>query len=101
MEKEGVFEKIFDRVMAFTGYKDIDFEMYPDFSKKFLITGRNEAEIRSFFTVDMIRFFESQQIYHIESNGEAIVLFDKIKLARTDETIALINYGKALAKLLA
>ena len=35
MEKEGVFEKIFDRVMAFTGYKDIDFEMYPDFSKNF------------------------------------------------------------------
>ena len=101
MEKEGVFEKLFDRVMAFTGYKDIDFEMYPDFSKKFLITGRNEAEIRSFFTADMIRFFESQQIYHVESNGEAIVLFDKIKLARTDETIALINYGKALAKLLA
>jgi hypothetical protein len=100
MEKEGLFEKIFDRVMALTGYKDIDFEMYPNFSKRFLITGKNESEIQAFFTDDLIRFFESHQIYHIESNGEAIILFDKIKLARTDETIALVDYTKELAKLL-
>lgn len=100
MEKEGVLEKIFDRVMTYTGYKDIDFEMYPDFSKKFLIMGNKEAEIRSFFTDDIIRFFEDHQIYHIESNGEALFIFDKIKLARTDETIAFIDYAKELASLL-
>lgn len=100
MEKEGVLEKLFDRVMAYTGYKDIDFEMYPDFSKKFLITGNEESEIRSFFTDKMIDFFENHQIYHLESNGEALIIFDKIKLARTDETIAFIDYGKDLATLL-
>ena len=100
MEKEGLFEKIFDRVMAFTGHKDIDFEMYPDFSNKFLIMGNKEAEIRSFFTDEIIRFFENHQIYHLESNGEALVIFDKIKLARTDETMAFIEYGNELAKLL-
>ena len=92
MEKEGLFEKIFDRVMALTGYKDIDFEMYPDFSRKFLITGKNESEIRSFFSKELVGFFEKNQIYHVESNGEAIIIFDKIKLARTDETISLIDY---------
>ena len=100
MEKEGVFEKLFDRVMAYAGYKDIDFEMYPGFSKKFLIMGNQEAEIRSFFTDEIIRFFENHQIYHLESNSESLVIFDKIKLARTDETIELIEYGKELAKLL-
>ena len=100
MEKEAVLEKLFDRVMAFTGYKDIDFEMYPDFSNKFLLMGNNESEIRSFFTDEIVRFFENNQIYHLESNGESIVIFDKIKLARTDETIAFINYGKELASLL-
>ena len=100
MEKEGMFEKIFDRVMAFTGYKDIDFKMYPDFSNKFLLMGNDEAEIREFFTDDIIRFFENHQIYHVESNGEALIIFDKIKLARTDETIEFIEYGKELAALL-
>ena len=101
MEKEGLFEKIFDRVMALTGFKDIDFDMYPNFSKRFLITGKEETEIRAFFTDELIRFFENHQIYHIESNGDSLILFDKIKLARTDETIALIDYTKDLAKLLA
>jgi MFS superfamily sulfate permease-like transporter len=100
MEKEGVLDKLFDRVIAFTGYKDIDFEMYPGFSKKFLLTGTNESEIREFFTDDIIRFFENHQIYHVESNGEALIIFDKIKLARTDETIAFINYAQELSELL-
>lgn len=100
IEKEGVFERIFDRVMAFTGYKDIDFKMYPDFSKKFLLMGNSEAEIRSFFTDEIIRFFENHHIFHLESNGEALLIFNKIKLARTDETLVFIDYGKKLATLL-
>jgi MFS superfamily sulfate permease-like transporter len=100
LEKEGVLDKLFDRVIAFTGYKDIDFEMYPGFSKKFLLTGTNESEIRDFFTDDIIRFFENHQIYHLESNGEALIIFDKIKLARTDETIAFIDYAQELSELL-
>ena len=100
MEKEGVFEKIFDRVMAYAGYEDIDFKMYPNFSEKFLITGSKESKIQAFFTSDIISFFENHQIYHLESNGEALIIFDKIKLARTDETMAFIDYGNELAKLL-
>lgn len=100
MEKERIFEKIFDRVLAFSGYKDIDFEMYTDFSDKFLLMGSDEAAIRDFFDEELIRFFENRQIYHIESNGEALLIFNKVKLARTDETIAFIEYGEALAGLL-
>jgi hypothetical protein len=100
MEKEGVLGNIFDKVVAFTGYKDINFEMYPEFSKKFLLMGNNESEIRSFFTDEVINFLENHQIYHIESNGEALFIFNKIKLARTDETIEFIAYAKELASLL-
>lgn len=100
LEKEGLVEKIFDRVMAFSGYKDIEFKMFTDFSKKFLLLGKNEKRIRSFFTDELIRFMENNHIYHLESNGEALLIFDKVKLARTDETIALINYGEELANVL-
>jgi MFS superfamily sulfate permease-like transporter len=100
IEKEGVVDKIFDRVLAFSGYKDIDFKMYPDFSRKFLVLGSNEKRIRSFFTDKFLRFMEGHHIYHLESNGEALLIFDKVKLARTDETLALIEYGEQLAGLL-
>lgn len=99
MEKEGVLGIIFDKVMSFKGYKNIDFKMYPDFSKKFLLHGNDETEIRAFFTEEIIRFFENNPLFNIESNGEALFIFNKIKLARTDETIAFIDFGKELTRL--
>ncbi len=98
MEKEGLFDKLFDRVMAFTGYKDIDFELYTDFSKKILLMGENEAEIRKFFTPRIIRFFESEPVQHIECNGEALLIFNKLKPARTDETLKILEFAKRLTK---
>jgi hypothetical protein len=98
MEKEGVLDKLFDRVMALSGYKDIDFEMYTHFSKKFLIMGENESAIRSFFTHELISFFEGEQVFHIESNGEALLIFNKLKLTRTDETLKIMNFAEKLAK---
>jgi len=99
MEKEGVLGIIFDKVMSFKGYKNIDFKMYPDFSKKFLLHGNDETEIRAFFTEEIIHFFENNPLFNIESNGEALFIFNKIKLARTDETIAFIDFGKELTRL--
>jgi len=99
MEKEGVLGIIFDKVMSFKGYKNIDFKMYPDFSKKFLLHGNDETEIRAFFTEEIIHFLENNPLFNIESNGEALFIFNKIKLARTDETIAFIDFGKELTRL--
>lgn len=96
MEKEGFVEKLFDRVMAFTGYKDIDFKMYTKFSNKFLLMGDNEALIRAFFTPKLITFFEEESIFHVESNGKNLLIFSKIKLARTDETQKLLAFGERL-----
>ncbi len=96
MEKEGLFDKLFDRVMALTGYKDIDFELYTDFSKRILLMGENEAEIRAFFTPRIIRFFESEPVQHIECNGEALLIFNKLKPARTDETLKILEFAKRL-----
>ena len=96
MEKEGFVEKLFDRVMAFTGYKDIDFKMYTKFSNKFLLMGDDEAMIRGFFTPRLITFFEEESIFHVESNGKNLLIFSKIKLARTDETQNLLAFGERL-----
>jgi len=100
IEKEGVIEKLFDRVMVFSGYKDIDFDLYTGFSSKFLVMGNNEKAIRVFFNEKIINFFETQQVFHIESNGEALLIFDKFKLARTDETFKIIKFAKQLALLI-
>ncbi|RMG77756.1 MAG: SulP family inorganic anion transporter [Bacteroidetes bacterium] len=96
LEKEGFFDKIFDRVLAFSGRKDIDFQLFPGFSQKFLLKGEDEKEIRDFFTPELIRFLEGEEIYHIESNGEAILLFKYLRLARTDEVERMVDFSKKL-----
>ncbi len=100
IEKEGVFEKLFDRVMAFSGYRDIDFELYPDFSSKFLVMGNKEKEIKAFFNKSIVSFLETRPVFHIESNGEALLIFDKFKLARTDETTKFIKFANELAQII-
>ena len=100
MEKERAYEKLFDRVIAFTGYRDLEFQLFSKFSKKLMIMGNNEDELQSFFTPEVVQFFEEHQISHIESNGEALLIFNKLKLARTDETMEFIEYGQELTALL-
>ena len=97
IDKEGLFDKVFDRVKVITGTKgDIDFKKYTDFSNKFQLSGENEAEIRAFFTDDLIRFLEENEIHHIESNGEALMIFKYIHIARTDEVKNMLTFATNL-----
>ena len=96
LEREGFFDKIFDRVLAFSGQKDIDFELFTDFSKKFLLKARDEKSVRQLFTKDLIRFFENEDIYHIESNGEALLIFKYLRLANANELTNMVAYSERL-----
>tara|TARA_B110000285_G_C15060812_1_gene582267 strand:+ start:1 stop:1038 length:1038 start_codon:yes stop_codon:yes gene_type:complete len=98
LEKEGLFDKIFDRIMAFSGYRDIDFELYTDFSNQFLLMGENQQEIRNFFTKELIEYLEQEEVHHIESNGEALLIFKKLKFAKTDETLGILKFSEHLVK---
>ena len=46
--------------------KDIDFVKFPDFSEFYLLRGENETAVRSFFTAEVIRFFENNKDYLVE-----------------------------------
>lgn len=96
LEKEGIFDKIFDKIMAFSGYRDIDFELYTGFSNKFLLMGENQEEIRNFFQEDLIKYLEQEEIYHIESNGEALLIFKKLKFAKTNEMMEILKFSEKL-----
>lgn len=93
LEREGFFEKVTD--LAYR--TDIDFDAFPVFSDKFVLKGPDEVAIRSFFHPGIIRKVEAYPNFHMESNGEAILLyrFDK---SEDDKSISeLIRFGKVLA----
>ena len=99
IDKEGLFHKVFDRVKVFSGGKgDIDFKKYSGFSNKFQLSGDDEQAIRTFFSEDLIEFLEQNEIHHIESNGEALMIFKYLHIARTDEVKNMLSFGLNLLR---
>ncbi len=99
IDKEGLFDKIFNKVKVLSGASgDINFKRNTDFSNKFLLSGENESEIREFFTEDLIQFLEDNEIHHIESNGEALMIFKYLHIAKTDEVQNMLTFGLNLLK---
>lgn len=97
VDKEGLFDKIFDRVKILSGAKgDINFVKYTNFSSKFHLSGEDEEAIKNFFTDDLIHFLENNEIHHIESNGEALMIFKYLHIARTDEVKNMLAFGHNL-----
>ena len=99
IDKEGLFDKIFERVKVFSRLnRDIDFIKHPGFSHKFHLSGEDEGAIRKFFTDDLIYFLDENEIHHIESNGEALMIFTYVHIARTEEVQNMLTFSSNLLK---
>ncbi|WP_020531237.1 SulP family inorganic anion transporter [Flexithrix dorotheae] len=90
-------EEMFDKVLEFAGFNDIDFDDHPEFSNKFLLKGENEFGIRDFFTDEFINHIQTTPDYHLESNGDSILIhrFDRSK--QINKTKELFRFAKHTA----
>ena len=93
LEQEGIFDKIFDRVLSINS-QDIDFVFHPIFSKKLKLTGEDEQAVRGLFTSELIEFLESEEIYHIECNGNALIIFKSLRISNTGEIKNMVRFTK-------
>ena len=99
IDKEGFFDKVFSGVTVFSGGKgDVHFKKYSGFSNKFQLSGEDEKAVKTFFKEDLIRFLENNEIHHIESNGEALMIFKYLHVARTDEVNSMLSFATNLLK---
>mgnify|MGYP001322202742 FL=1 len=99
LEGEGFFDKFFDRVLSFHE-RDINFKESPVFSKKYHLTGENPELIKSFFSKSLIEFLEKEEIYHIESSENSIILFKSIKPANSNELQEMVSFGERLIEVI-
>jgi hypothetical protein len=69
-------ENIFNKIGNIFGYKDIDFDNYPEFSKKYLLKGKREADVRKVFSPEVIRLIEKmKKRLCLESDGKSLVCY--------------------------
>jgi len=97
IDKEGFFDKIFNRVRVLSGAnRDINFRKNPGFSTKFVLSGEDEEGVRDFFTDELLQFMADHEVHHIESNGEALMIFKYLHIARTDEVQNMLTFAHDL-----
>jgi carbonic anhydrase len=96
LDKENFMTGIFQ----LSGLKDINFKKHRDFSRRFYLSGEDEKSIRSFFTDDLIFFFESHPAYYLESNGDSILIRGKERLASIQEVKQILAFAEELLKIL-
>lgn len=97
LEEEGWLDKLGIK-LSLKG--DIDFQEFPHFSEHFLLHGEDEAAIRAFFTPTLIQYLDNQQIYHIESSGDAMVIFKDMRFASPTEIEAMHLFTKELVQMI-
>ena len=96
-------EYFFHKIGSVLGYQDIDFESHPtaaEFSKKYLLRGKDEQKIRVLFTDKVLTFFAahpdvgnghlpfwhwSQHMVCVEGSGDQLILYrDGIRIKPED-----------------
>jgi len=99
MDKEGLFDKVFHKMTALSkSHGSFNFKKNIGFSSKFQLSGEDEDALKKFFTDDLIHFLEENEIHHIESNGEALMIFNYLHIARTDEVKNMLSFSQNLLK---
>lgn len=94
LDRDGLFEFFYHLV----GYNDITIQGHPDFSKRFFLYGNDQKEIETFFTDELVLFFESNTYYHIESTDKGLLIFHKERLASVKEIKAMSDFALRLRK---
>ncbi len=94
LEPEGLHTKLSEVV----GGKDIDFDEYPDFSKRYYLRGHDEQTIRDFFNGNVIQFLESHDEIHIECHKHRLLIFKQRDLMTTQEIDEVVKFAEAFLK---
>lgn len=78
-------ESIFSRMGGLLGFKDIDFDSHPRFSKMFVLKGSDSMAIREFFNPAMLSFFEEQKGICLEARPGMLMFYWPRKRVRPDD----------------
>jgi carbonic anhydrase len=55
--------------------------------------------VQNYFNDDLVRFFESNSYYHVESDGNSLLIFRSQRTAGVKEIKKLLAFGERLAEI--
>jgi len=82
-----------DRILPIAEHKDIDYTLYDNSPKDYIVKVNNTAAMDAFLTDKLKVLIEISGLHHLESNGEAIlILSDDFALAKVKDYIKMIQF---------
>jgi hypothetical protein len=95
LRPEGLFDKIGDVF----GRKDIDFEIYPKFSKQYFLRGNDEESVRNIFTDSAIQYYEQHPGLCTEGEGDRFIFYHGSRVVPVDQIQNFMQQGYELFEL--
>ena len=93
-------ENFFHKIGNIFGYKDIDFDNFPDFSKNYFLKGEDEQSIRSIFTPELLNYFQNNPtILNVEANKNYLLYYKLSKRSKPEELISFIAEAAKIVRL--
>ena len=90
-------EHFFDKIGSKLGYQDIDFESHPtaaEFSKKYLLRGKDEQTIRALFTDTALTFFAAHpDEVCVEGSDDQLIWYQPGKIIEPEDIPAFMKEG--------
>jgi hypothetical protein len=90
-------ESFFSKIGKLFGGADINFPEAPQFSKKYILRGPDEAAIRALFIPALLQFFEAQERpLSIDAAGDTLFAHRTSRRAKPEELEAYVAEGKQI-----
>ena len=97
IEKKGFL----DRYLHLSEHKDIDDVVYNDFLDDFVVRVEDKNAMDEFLTEEFKALFKISRLNHIESNGEALLIFNNnFRLAQLLDYVRMIQFADNLKKII-
>ena len=96
LEPEGLISKFSELV----GGKDIDYNEYPIFSKKYYLRSNFEKETHDFFSEPIIRFLENREEMHIECHKNKLLFYKKRDIIGSHEIEYVVKFAEEFVSLI-
>lgn len=86
-------ENLLDKIGSVLGHKDINFEVYPNFSKRYLLRSDNEEAVRKIFTDPTIAYYEEHPGLSTEGDGNRLIFYCGSRVVSVDKIQSFIQQG--------
>lgn len=85
-----------DRFLPLSEHKDIDYSLYTNFPKDFSVKVEDVDAMDAFLTDKLKVLIEISGLHHLESNGEAILIFsNNLQLAQMKDYVKMIQFAES------